>query len=331
MDDTYKTQSHGLIELNHTQFVQAPETHMQQLSNKWLEFVVATDTTDDSQIKNLSEGLSQFGLSEQRAFCKLNNSLKHPIEKLIRDTQGGGKVTQLLRELQVIVLKIKPPKRSYWGDFVNMFKLLFSLKESAWHIWLEDYPIYKQQIQKVTELLESHKKQLKRDNTLWLSNQNELNNNMRMLENSFDLICYLENKVSHEVLHNQEVSTEIKQLLMEELLPEMQQRLIEIQQQLLIARQTVMTMDLFIGQNKSQINAIDQTVFTTASAIEVTAGIFMLKQAGHSNNLEKSTIKTVDAQRLKQARNLIDQVLSDMEKVKITPEHVKSSTASIKD
>lgn len=346
MDDTVKYKGHGLIELNHSQFAEAPEITIQQLTKQWLSFVMAADATNDVSIKDLREGLYQLGQSEQHAFWELNNRLKHPLEKLIRDVEGGEKLTQHLRQLQVAVLKIKPPKRSFLGRFVNMFKLLFSLKESAWHIWLEDYPGYKQQILKITEDLEALKRQLKRDNSLFLSDKDTLHSHMLMLESSFDMVCFLEKKVSHETAHNQEISTDTKQLLLDELLPTMQERLIELQQQLLIARQSVMTMDLFIIQNESQIRAIDQAIYTTTTAIEVTASIFMLKQTGglkeqsdHKSNTQTNLSAkqkyqaingVVDAQRLKQARQLIDKALDQMEEAKAKPMSILESTESLK-
>lgn len=325
MDDILKTKGHGLIELNHSQFLEAPETYMQQLTNQWLNIVETTDATDFGRIKNMCEALSQFGQSEQHAFWKLNTRLKLPLEKLIRDSEGGGKATQWLHKLQITVLKIKPPKPSFWGGFMSMFKLLFSLKESAWQMWLETYPTHKQEILKITENLDSHKKQLKRDNSLLLSDKKALYNQMLQLENSFDMICCFEKNISHEADYQQEISTSTKQLLVDEMLPAIQQRVIELQQQLLIARQSVMTMDLFIRQNDSQIRAINQAIHTTAAAIEVTASIFMLKQTGEliekSSNpgkQNKQVMKgTVEAQKLKQAQHLIDQALTHMEDAKV--------------
>jgi uncharacterized protein YaaN involved in tellurite resistance len=335
MDETDNNINHALIELNHSQFEEAPESYMQQLAKQWFEIVMLSDATNDVSIKTLTEGLNQFGQIEQQAFWDISNRLKNPLEKLMREAQGGDKVTRLLSELQIIVLKIKPPKPSLWGNFMNMFKLLFSLKESTWHIWIEDYPTHKQQILKITENLESHKRQLKRDNLLFFTDKNSLDSHMQMLESSFDMICYLEKTSSHETAHNNKLRTDTKQLLVDELLPAMHLRLVELQQQLLIARQSVLTMDLFIRQNESQIRGIDQALYTTTSVIEVTASIYALKQAeksGQSLKIDKQSNNSIaDKQRLKQARHLIDQAMSDVANVKSGSKNILNSTDSSKE
>jgi uncharacterized protein YaaN involved in tellurite resistance len=322
MDDNLKTKSHGLIKLNHSLFAESPEPYIQKLTNQWLGIVATTDTSDFSRINNLKESLSQLGQSEQQALWKLNNSLKHPLEKLMRDAEGGGVVTQLLRDLQVLILKIKPPKQSIWNSLFNMFKLLFSVKESIWHIWIEAYPANKKQIMNVTESLEKQKRQLTRDNSVWLSDKNTLHQHMLKLESSFDMMTCFEKNISHEMSYNQDISSGTNQIVVDELLPVLQQRLIELQQQLLIARQSFMTMDLFIRQNDSQIKGIDQAIYTTTSAIEVTASIYMLKQSAQSNIKLGSTINhnknvVLNVGKLKNARQLIDKALKQMEEVKI--------------
>lgn len=335
MDDTHKTKDLGLQELNHQQFAQAPDSFMQELTNQWLAFLVKTDTTGYDRIYNLREAISQFGHSEQHTFWKLNDRLKHPLEKLIGDSESGGKVTKLLGELQLTVLKINPPKQAFWSGIFNRFKLLFSLKESTWHIWLEDYPSHKQNILKITDNLEAHKRQLKRNNLMLMGDKNSLNSALQLLESSFDMISCLEKRISHETVSNQTLSTELKQLLLDEFLPEIQNRLVELQQQLLIARQSVMVMDLFINQNKHQIRGIEQAIYTTASAIEITASIFMLKQSQQfidqsSDQSEHNNLAVkgkVNSRKLKLARQLIDQALGQIEALDSVP----NNTLKLKD
>jgi len=331
MDDKSKIKSHGLIELNHSQFAQAPEIYKKQLTDLWLDAVLATEVTDYAQIKDITDNLNNFGQIEQQAFWQLNNQLKSPLDKIIRDADIGEKIIQCLQQLQLTVLKIKPPKKSFFISFINSFKLLFSLKESAWHMWLEDYPIHKLKILNISEQLESYRKQLKLNNALLLSNMTALQNQMKLLESSFDVISHMEKSISDDSIHNQDLSSETRILIINELLPVMQRRLIEMQQQLLIARQSVMTIELFIRQNESQMRDIDQAVTTTTAAIDVTAHIFMIKQADalmkkNNNSATEKNPKingTIDTKKLKQAQVLIDEALTRIKKIQNATDNEK--------
>lgn len=311
MNQISKSKDHELIELNHNHFIEEPDTYMQQITANWLKNVLDTPTSDHDLIKKISDNLTQFGQLEQHAFWDLNNSLKHPLEKLIRETETGEVITKSLRELQTTILKIKPPKQTLWGKFLNMFTLLFSLKESTWHIWVEAYPTHKKKILKITKNLEGYKRQLNHDNSSLLNDKMALQNLVIELEHSFDTLSFFDKKASDETQTNLEINSDTRALLSDNLIPAMHERLIELQQQLVIARQSVMTWDLFIRQNKSQIKLIDKAVHTTVNAIKVTASIYMLKQ---KNELIKQNSQS-DNYDPKEARELIDQALIQMKEI----------------
>jgi len=302
-----------LIEFNHQQYKEVGEGYKQQLANQWFEHVKAVDPNDFDRIHQLKEAVYQFGKKQQHDFWTFNTGLKGILDRQIRDAKELQKSTELLQDLQLCVLKTKPPKNTFLQGFMNMFKLLFSDKESAWEMWLESYPTYKEKITAITAQLESKKDKLKRDNSILGKDKGILNNHILALENSFDAMSYLEEQSDLAIMSNTELSPDQQQFLVDDLVPIKKQRIIELQQQLLIARQAAMTLDLFIGQNESQIRGIDQAIYTTTSAMEVTASIFVLKQS----ELTINQSNTLNSQKLKQARHMVDTALKELEQTKI--------------
>ena len=298
----------GLVDLDHQLIATSPDVYLDGISSQWLDLLSHVGDEDYQRIKQINAALFELGKAEQKGFWVLNERMKYPLQKRMVESQGGGKVVQLLRALQAKVLQIKPPKHTFLSAFKNMFKLLFSWHQSAFQLWLESYPQHKQEMSEIVSQLEQLKRQLKRDNTMLLVDQNDLTAQVDKLENCFDLLCQLEDKLKGETTVNSQ------KLIDDEFLPPVQQRIIELQQQLLIARQAVMTLELFIHDNESQIRSIDQAVYTTTSVIDVTTAIVMVQQG--KENMAQINKNNSDHKKLKQARQVIDSALKQMDEVR---------------
>lgn len=313
MEDNASGKDFGLIKINHQRLIDSPQNQLESLSQQWLTQALAV--SNDAQIKQIKQNLLALGDPEQQAFWEVNNRLKLPLEQLMRSTQAGGQATEVLEKLHTMVLKIKPPKNSFWGNFLSMFKLLFSVKESAWEMWLESYPSHQQQISQLTEQLAQHKKQLANDNAMLLGEKSTLNAHLLQLEHVVDVATHLTSVVEQEA---KKQSHETR--WHEEWLPAIQKRVIELQQQLLIARQSVMSLDLFIAQNENQIRGIDQSVNTTTAAMKVTASIYLLEQTGQA----VSATTAANKKQINHADGLIAEALSKMESVRNELETVQA-------
>ena len=313
------SKENGLIKLDHQQMTTNPEGYLGGLVNQWFSLVSTIEPEEYHRIKQFTDALYELGKTEQKSFWLLNDRMKHPLQKLMLDAKGGGKVTQLLQALQTKVIQIKPPKRSLFSRFKNMFLLLFSWQESTWQMWLERYPDHKLDIADIVGQLEQQKRQLNTDSKMFLGDKRDLQVQLEKLENCVDLMCLMEEKIKDETLHNPKLSADSQKLINDEFLPPVQQRIIELQQQLLIARQAVMTLALFIDQSESQIRGIDQAVYTTTSVIDVTAGIVMVEKGKENmsqlNNNVNDVRASIDPQKLKHARQVIDSVLDQMDEV----------------
>ncbi len=308
--------NNGIIELNHQELAASPNEYLDRKTDQWIELLLSVDPEDFKKIKQLHEALYQIGRSEQESLWQLNDRMKQPLHQLLVEAKSGGRVTVLLQQLQKLINKIKPPKRSWLSGFKSMFQLLFSWHESAWHMWLESYPEAQQEINAIKQQLAKLKKQLKRDNRILSHDKNDLASRMVELQGGFDLLVMLGDRLNSKIHELDDLSPEVTEVIEDEFMPPVQQRVIELQQQLLMARQSVMTLDLFVQQNVSQIRGIEQALYTTTSVMDVTAGIVLInKRKANMNSLDSSKKYKVDAVKLKQARLVIDQALSQMDDV----------------
>jgi len=277
------------------------------VAGRWFEVMVAVNADDRHTISQLISAVPELGKAEQQAFWQLNNRLIHPLQQLMADTRAGGKVFTLLQSLQHKVKAIHPPKKRRPGLWQRLL-LLFSEHNSPWEMWLAAYPDEKKQLMALVERLDAEKQQLIRDNHILKADHDQVSAAVKDLERACDQVSAFAEQVS--------VADQLDTAFRAELLPEVQRRLIELQQQLLIGRQAVLTIELLIKQNKSLINGIEQAVYSTTSAVNVAAGVALASRKQQAMETRSHVgDQPIDVARLEQAQQLIEDTLQQMQQV----------------
>jgi uncharacterized protein YaaN involved in tellurite resistance len=275
---------------------------------QWLSLMETVTGDDQHTIGQLVSAIPELGRAEQQAFWQLNNRLVHPLQQLMADTRAGGQVSTLLQSLQRKVKAIHPPEKRRPGLWQRLM-LLFSEHNSPWEMWLAAYPDEKKQLMALVERLDDEKQQLIRDNHILNADHEQVSAAVKDLERACDQVNAFTQQLS--------AADQLDAGFRAELLPEVQRRLIELQQQLLIGRQAVLTIDLLIKQNKSLINGIEQAVYSTTSAVNVAAGVALAsRQQQTMAGQEQAGEQSIDVARLEQAQQLIEQTIQQMQQVR---------------
>ncbi|WP_223789107.1 toxic anion resistance protein [Marinicella meishanensis] len=271
------------------------DAYLQQKSQELVSWVASVDPDNHRLVTQVHDALAELGRHEQQAYWQLNHRLVQPLQQLMADTEAGGRVSSLLRQLQQQVADMQPPKqRLNWKE---RFLLLFSWRQTAFQMWLDRFAENQQALSGLMDRLQAEQKQLRRDNHILQDDLVALNQGLAALSGVFDFVAALEAQLKQS-LSGQSMAS-LRALIQDEWLPPVQQRLIELQQQLLIARQGVMTLELIIQQNQSLIRDIDQTVMTTTAALDVAAAVATAKH--QQQQAPKRQQSRIDPQQWQQA------------------------------
>ncbi len=301
-----------LSTLNHEMISKESEGYLQKAADQLTNWLLAIDPQDLKLVDQVRNALFELGAQEQTDYWRLNNRLIQPLQQLMADIDAGGQVSQLLEKLSQQVADMQPPnKRLSWKE---RFMLLFSWRESAYQMWLDGFPGKRKNMVELTGQLKAEKKQLKRDNHILSGDHESLTAGLNKLVLSYDFASLLEQTLKLNG-RKSAINADLMAMIDNELLGPVQQRMMDLQQQILIARQAVMTIELIIKQNQSLIRDIDQTVMTTTAAIDVAAGVAMVNNNQKNQKLGKQV--GVDTEKLRQAKRLIDQTLEHMQQVSL--------------
>lgn len=293
----------NLTRINHLQNSKELTEDILNNVSQFLDLMSSQKSKDMVAIDQVKEALSALGSKEQNSFWRINSHLILPIQKLIADTRHGGTVTGLLQQLQNKVSDVQPPKDK--RSLKQSFLLLFSARNSALDMWMESYPQKRDEVTNIINQLSSTKKQLKHDNLILANDKAKLDTEVKKLGQIMEFISKLEEKLKEFMEKSG------NDLMNEEFLPVLEKRHIEMQQQLLIARQSVMTIDLIIKQNQTLIHGIDQSIKTTASALDIAASVALANRRNH--NLKKFSEMQIDVEKLKHAQQFINQTINDIQ------------------
>ncbi len=305
-----------LSRIDYESSAHSQSTDLSEAVDGLLGLIGSIDLDDLKTINQLLSVVAELGRVEQQAFWQLNNRLLQPLKQLMADTKAGGQVACLLQKLQQVVVKIQPPD-SQRITLRQRFVLLFSAFSSPWEMWLAEYPEQKQKLMILVDQLNAEKSQLKRDNHILNVDRDQISSAVKNLEYVCDLVSLFEQKFKS--------SANFDEVFNQQLLSSVQRRLLELQQQLLIGRQSVMTLDLLIKQNQSLVNSIEQAVYSTTSALNVATSVALVSKKQKVLDSDHSRVNDlIDGDKLRQAQLLIEQSLQQMHQV-------QSETASVSD
>lgn len=292
-----------LTEINHNKENTSVSEILNDRISHFVKLISAQNPEDPVAMDTIRDALSQLGSKEQNSFWQINKQLIQPVQQLITDTRYGGRVNELLQKLHKHILELQPPKNK--TSLKQYFLLLFSSRHSAFEMWIDSFPGKRKDTEELIYQLNTAEKQLKQDNLLLIDNKKNLEFELSKLDSIVSFISII-----LEELHKIATVTEFVE---REFIPATQQRYIEMQQQLLVARQSVLTVDLIIRQNRSLIHNIGHSVGTITSALDVAASIVMAKNRGEK--IKQISTKHPDVEQLRLARQSIDKTLDDIEQL----------------
>ena len=124
-------------------------------------------------------------------------------------------------------------------------------------------------IDAIIRSLESGRDQLKRDNVTLREDQHVMRDLTHKLERQIELANLLDQKIQYKL--DREIDPDDKRhtFIQEELLFPLRQRIMDLQQQLVVNQQGILSMAIIVGNNKELVRGVDRALDVTVSALQV--------------------------------------------------------------
>jgi len=257
--------------------------------------LIKIEPTDHNGQRDAVLAIENMSSKIQLEAARKSGMLKEPIHKLSRRTEDGGPVANALIDLKMTVEEIDPGKFDFsegwfikWIGFLPFvgtpIKRYFSRYQSA-----------SATIEAIVKSLEDGREMLKRDNITLAADQAAMRDLTFKLQRSIELGRLIDEKLSSYLETELPTDDPRYKFMSEELLFPLRQRITDIQQQLAVNQQGILTLEIIMRNNKELTRGVNRALNVTINALQV-AVTLALALANQKIVLEKiqAVNKTTD-------------------------------------
>ena len=251
------------------------DTELAQQAEDVVARVLSVKPNDQDARQQTVAAVEAMGAQLQTEAVRHSHMLKQPLAKLSQRSEDGGEVANALVDLKVKVEELDPGKIDLEaGWFTRLLgqipgvgtplKRYFSRYESAATV-----------IDAIIRSLKNGREQLKRDNITLVEDQKSMRALTHKLEQAIKLGQLIDQKLQQKLATDLLESDPRYRFIQEELLFPLRQRIQDLQQQLLVNQQGVLTIEMIIRNNKELIRGVQRALNVTVNALQVAVTLAM--------------------------------------------------------
>lgn len=244
------------------------DPELEQQADALVEKILAMDPASDAAV-NAKNAIENMGMDLQEAASNRSAMLQDPIRKLSARADDGGEVANALVDLKLQVEDLDPGNVDLEpGWFARLLghipgvgtpiKRYFTKFESSQTV-----------IDAIIRSMEDGKEQLQKDNTTLAEDQKFMREVTRKLEKAIKLAQLLDAKLSHRVERELANTPDKAKFVQEELQFPLRQRIMDLQQQLAVNQQGIVTLEVVMRNNKELVRGVNRARHVTVNALQV--------------------------------------------------------------
>jgi uncharacterized protein YaaN involved in tellurite resistance len=245
------------------------DPELDQQADGLVEKLIAIDPTQSEAAESAKHAIETMGLSLQETASNRSAMLKEPIRKMSSHADDGGDVAKSLVDLKVKVEELDPGdldlEAGWFTRLLGMIpgigtplKRYFTRFESSQTV-----------IDAIVRSMETGKDQLSRDNVTLLQDQQFMREITRKLEKAVKLGQLLDQKLQYKIDRELVNHPERLKFVQEELMFPLRQRIMDLQQQLAVNQQGIVTLEVVMRNNKELIRGVNRARHVTVNALQV--------------------------------------------------------------
>ena len=227
--------------------------------------IMTLDIGEIAQKKFILQSIESFGADSMKSSAAKNSMLQMTVGSLSRDGDEGGVVAKGLMELHRELEDLDPSlidftKTGILGLVFNPVRAYFARYQKA-----------ESAIVEIIASLDKGKKSLKNDNTTLEIEQQALRDLTRKLMKEVNLGALMDESIEKQIeaaRARNEDQEKIK-FVSEEILFPLRQRIMDMQQMIVVNQQGVMATEVVIRNNKELMRGVDRAKTVTISALRI--------------------------------------------------------------
>ncbi|MGN7356592.1 toxic anion resistance protein [Paenibacillus sp. SAF-054] len=238
---------------------------LQELANSNVAAIMDLDIESLEKRKEILQSIDAFGLNTMKMSSDKNTLLQVSVGKLSKTGDEGGDVAKGLAELHTQLRDLDPSvvdfaKTGLLGKLFNPLRAYFLRYEKADGV-----------IADIVVSLDKGKQTLKNDNTTLEIEQQTLRDLTKKLQKEIELGTLMDQSIETQIEAAKARSEDPDKIrfITEEVLFPLRQRVMDLQQMMVVNQQGIMAIEVVIRNNKELIRGVDRAKNVTVSALKI--------------------------------------------------------------
>lgn len=244
-------------------------TRLKELAKSNVTSILELDLESLEKRQALLQSIDSFGMGTMRSSSDKNALLQVSVGNLSKTGDEGGQVAKGLTELHLQLKDLDPSavdfaKSGLLGRFFNPLRHYFAKYQRADAV-----------ISDIILSLDKGKTILKNDNTTLQIEQQALRELTRKLQKEIELGLLMDQEIETQIEAAKvrgEAEEKIR-FITEEVLFPLRQRVMDLQQMLVVNQQGIMAIEVVIRNNKELIRGVDRARNVTVSALKISVTV----------------------------------------------------------
>ena len=219
--------------------------------------------------QSAKKAIEDMGLSLQESATNRSAMLKEPIRKISRRAEDGGEVANALIDLKIQVEELDPGSLDLEPGWLTRLLGMIPGVGTPLKRYFTRFESSQTVVDAIVRSMEDGKDQLQRDNVTLLQDQQFMREITRKLEKAVKLGQLLDQKLSYKVDRELAGQPEKTKFVQEELIFPLRQRIMDLQQQLAVNQQGIVTLEVVMRNNKELVRGVNRARHVTVNALQV--------------------------------------------------------------
>ncbi|MFD0671078.1 toxic anion resistance protein [Cohnella sp. GCM10027633] len=242
---------------------------LQELAKNNVSSILALDLESAEKRQSILQSIDSFGMNSMKSSSEKNALLRVSVGTLSKTGDEGGQVARGLTALQHQLKDLDPSavdfaKTGILGKFFNPLRAYFAKYQKADSV-----------ISDIIVSLDKGKIVLKNDNTTLLFEQQTLRELTKKLQKEIQLGTLMDTEIEMQIdaAKARGESEDKIRFITEEVLFPLRQRVMDLQQMLVVNQQGIMAIEVVMRNNKELIRGVDRARNVTVSALKISVTV----------------------------------------------------------
>lgn len=242
---------------------------LKELAANNVQTIIELDMDSLEKRKQVLQSIDSFGMNTMRSSSEKNTLLQVSVGNLSKTGDEGGQVAKGLTELQLQLKDLDPSvvdfaKSGILGKFFNPLRSYFAKYQKADAV-----------ISDIIVSLDKGKTVLRNDNTTLEIEQQTLRDLTKRLQKEIQLGMLMDTEIESQIeaAKVRGESEDKVRFITEEVLFPLRQRVMDLQQMLVVNQQGIMAIEVVMRNNKELIRGVDRARNVTVSALKISVTV----------------------------------------------------------